>query len=149
MYSSLPQPEHSGWTIYEEGRYAIDWEAPEVVEKVKHTIQFLTKCCSCKKGCVCNNCGCRRRRKNHCGPGCECQGCVNLPIEEAMTNSSANESSYEETAEEENESNDSGEDVDMEIVTEDTLKTLYSSYLYAYLHFMHFGRAALHLISSA
>ena len=153
MYSSLPQPEHSGWTICEEGRYAIDWEAPEVVEKVKHTIQFLTKGCSCKKGCVSNKCGCRKR-SSHCGSGCECQGCVNLPIEEAMANSSENEISDEEAAEEENDSNDSGEDVDMEIVTEDffvdtiDMIIIVVISMHTYM-FMQVGRAALHLISLA
>lgn len=114
IYSSLPKLEDSGWTICEEGRYAIDWEAPEVVEKVKSTIQFLTKGCSCKKGCASNNCGCRIKSK-HCGPGCECQGCVNLLIEEATTNSSADEISDDETPEE-SERNNSSEELQMEIV---------------------------------
>ena len=76
MYSSLPQPEDSGWTICEEDRYAIDWEAPEVVEKVKHTTQFLTKGCSCKKGCVSNKCGCRK--KSSLSQWTNCKHCKQL-----------------------------------------------------------------------
>ena len=78
IYSSLPQSEQSGW-MKEGDKYAIEWEAAEVMEKIKGTIQFLTKGCSCKKGYRTNNCGCRRR-SSHCGPGCACQGCTNLPV---------------------------------------------------------------------
>ena len=52
----IPPPEHSGWIRHSDGSYAIDWEAPEVQEKIKHTIDFLTKGCSCKTGCKCNRC---------------------------------------------------------------------------------------------
>ena len=122
MYSSLPQPEDSGWTICEDGKYKIDWEAPEIVEKVKRTIQFLIKGCSCKKGCISNNCGCRKKGI-HCGPGCECQGCVNLPTDEALSVDNNNNSSDTSENESGNESNvDSEEDAEelqMEIITDD------------------------------
>ena len=52
--------------------------------------------CSETHACVSNNCG-YRKRSRHCGPGCECQGCVNLPIEEATANNSVDETSDEET----------------------------------------------------
>ena len=77
LYSTLPPPEHSGW-IKDGDTYSIDWEAAEGVSKIRGTITFLTKGCSCKKGRATNNCGCRKK-SNHCGPGCECQGCTNLP----------------------------------------------------------------------
>ena len=67
VYSSLPAPEQSGW-IKDGYNYIIDWEAADVMEKIKGTIKFLTKGCSCKKGCATNNCGCRKR-SNYCGPG--------------------------------------------------------------------------------
>ena len=47
------------------------------MNKIRGTIKFLTKGCSCKKGCATNSCGCKKK-SNHCGPGCECQGCTNL-----------------------------------------------------------------------
>ena len=78
MYSSLSPPEHSGWTK-DGDTFAIDWEDTEVMSKIRGTINFLTKGCSCKKGCATNNCGCRKK-SNHCGPGCECRGCINLPL---------------------------------------------------------------------
>jgi len=49
IYISLPSAEESGWLKTNDG-YAIDWEAPEVQSKVQHSIDFLTKGCSCKKG---------------------------------------------------------------------------------------------------
>ena len=56
MYTSLPLPEESGW-IKSDGIYVIDWEAPEIQEKVQKSIEFLIKGCSCKKGCKTANCG--------------------------------------------------------------------------------------------
>ena len=86
MYSSLPHPENCGWTHNNDGSFNIDWEAPEIIEKVKDTIEFLTKGCTCKKGCRTNNCGCKKKYR-HCGPGCECQGCTNLPAVDQTVNS--------------------------------------------------------------
>ena len=36
------------------------------------------------------NCGCRKQSR-YCVPGCECQGCVNLPVSEALHDSSDTE----------------------------------------------------------
>ena len=83
LYSSIPLPEHSGWMRHSDGSYVIDWEAPEIQEKIKHTIDFLTKGCSCKTGCKSNRCGCRKK-SSYCGPGCECQGSHDKPLH--MTN---------------------------------------------------------------
>ena len=89
---------------------------------MKRTIQFLIKGCSCKKGCISNNCGCRKKGI-HCGPGCECQGCVNLPTDEALSVDNNNNSSDTSENESGNESNvDSEEDAEelqMEIITDD------------------------------
>ena len=79
LFHSLPRPDDCGW-IEKDGKFSIDWEAPEVLEKVKTTIDFLIKGCSCKKGCKSKICGCRKK-DTYCGPGCECQGCTNLPVQ--------------------------------------------------------------------
>ena len=51
-----------------------------MMDRIKTTVDFLTKGCKCKKGCgEKSGCGCVRKKKSYCGPGCECQGCVNLP----------------------------------------------------------------------
>ena len=105
-------------------KYAIEWEAAEVMEKIKGTIQFLTKGCSCKKGCRTNNCGCRRR-SSHCGPGCACQGCTNLPVaqlhqqDDPGLESSSSSSSDNDVSDTNNGS--SGEELEMEVVTDEFL----------------------------
>ena len=76
-YNDLPSPEVCGWCKSEGGVYTYDWECPEVISRVTDTIHFLTKGCSCKKGCQTNQCGCRKKG-NTCGPGCQCQGCSNV-----------------------------------------------------------------------
>ena len=76
-FHDLPPPEQCGWCRDEQGAYKYDWECPEVTSRVTDTINFLTKGCSCKRGCQTNQCDCRRK-KNTCGPGCQCQGCKNV-----------------------------------------------------------------------
>ena len=51
----------------------------DLQEKVKGTIEFLTKECSCKCGCRTLVCGCHKKSQ-HCGQGCECHGCTNLAV---------------------------------------------------------------------
>ena len=65
-------------------------------------ISFLTKGCSCKKGCQANQCGCRKKG-NRCGPGCQCQGCRNAGIANTCTDENLSES---ETESEDNSSSD-------------------------------------------
>ena len=100
VYGFLPLPEQSGWLQNKDGSYSIDWEAPEVIQQVKNTVEFLTKGCKCKKGCGKKRaCGCVRKKKSYCGPGCECSGCVNLPFSQEIQQGSSDEE-------------DSGSDVD-------------------------------------
>ncbi len=44
-----------------------DWDSQEIQEQVQDTIGFLTKGCSCKKGCKTKQCRCRKKGR-HCGP---------------------------------------------------------------------------------
>jgi len=97
----LPLPGQSGWLQNKDSGYSTDWEAPEVIERVKNAVfEFLTKGCKCKKGCGEKRvCGCVRKKKSYCGPGCECSGCVNLPLSQEIQQGSSDEE-------------DSGSDVD-------------------------------------
>ena len=70
LYSNLPQPQTYGWNISSDGTFAIDWEAPEVQEKIHTNIQILTKGCHCKTGCKSKVCGCRKKLR-YCRPGCD------------------------------------------------------------------------------
>ena len=65
----LPSPQSSGWLLQADGNYIIDWEAHDVQQMIKDNIEFLTKGCSCIKGCRTLRCGCRKKHRN-CGPGC-------------------------------------------------------------------------------
>ena len=60
-----------------DGQYIIDWESPEVQQQIKDNIEYLTKGCSCKKGCKNLKCGWRKKMRK-CGPGCLCQSCMNI-----------------------------------------------------------------------
>ena len=46
IFSELNPPEQSGWKKKDNGSYVFDWDSQE---QVKGTIEFLTKCCFCKK----------------------------------------------------------------------------------------------------
>ena len=41
---------------------------------------LIRKGCSYKTGCKTAQCKCRKKT-SHCGPGCKCIGCTNLPLE--------------------------------------------------------------------
>ena len=97
-----------------------DWEAPEIQDNIKHTIDFLTKGCGCKKGCKSNSCGCRKKSR-HCGPGCECQGCVNLPVSEDPYDDSSDEENYSDLASNMDSDDSSDNRVDIEIITNEFL----------------------------
>ena len=43
IYSTLPAPEESGWELQNDGQYQIDWESPEVQQKIRRKIDFLNK----------------------------------------------------------------------------------------------------------
>ena len=123
MYSPLPLPEESGW-MKTDGSYVLDWEAAEVQDKVRRSIDFLMKGCSCKKGCRTANCGCRKKAR-YCGPACLCQECINL---EAHINENGDDDMCSNTDEETTDGSDlSAEEEcveeeivsDSEIITED------------------------------
>ena len=97
MYISLPSPQDSGWILNPNNIYTINWEAAEVQEKIKNNIEFLTKRCSCLKGCKTLRCGCKKRQKI-CGPGCLCQGCKNTEISEISNSNSETDDSEGESS---------------------------------------------------
>ena len=97
IFSSLLPPEDSGWLLKADGNYIIDWEATEVQQMIKDNIEFLTKGCSCTKGCRTLRCGCRKKQRS-CGPGCLCQGCTNLNTSESPPDDSSSESDDSESS---------------------------------------------------
>ena len=43
-------------------------------------MSLIRKGCGCKTGCSSGRCKCKNSA-THCGPGCNCTGCKNLPVE--------------------------------------------------------------------
>ena len=41
---------------------------------------LIRRGCGCKSGCSSVRCKCKKSG-THCGPGCKCTGCTNLPVE--------------------------------------------------------------------
>ena len=122
IYSSLLPPEQSGW-IKDGDHYAIDWEASEVMERIKGTISFLTKGCSCKKGCRTYNCGCKQQ-SGHCGLGCTCVGCTNLPVAQPQHHDdpdSSSSSSSDNDFATDSDISSCGEDLETEVITDEFL----------------------------
>ena len=78
VYSTLPQPENSGWIKRNESDYEIDWEDPSLQMIIEKNTSHLLKGCKGKKGCGSKKCGCRQEERQ-CGPGCICVNCKNVP----------------------------------------------------------------------
>ena len=51
VYSTLPQPENSGWIKGNESDYEIDWEDPSLQMIIENNTSHLLKGCKSKKGC--------------------------------------------------------------------------------------------------
>ena len=90
---------------------------------IKDNIEFLTKGCSCTKGCRTLRCGCRKKQRS-CGPGCLCQGCTNLNTSESLPDDSSSESDDSESSWTEDEGLES-ETVEEEIITDDLFDNTY------------------------
>ncbi len=122
LYHSLPCPNDSGWIRQPNGSFSIDWEAPEVQDQIKTNIDFLIKGCSCKKGCKTKSCGCRKK-SNYCGPGCECQGCTNLQVQqdgaEDDSSSTDDETPSDLVTASSDSSDSSDDDLDTEVITDE------------------------------
>ena len=58
----------------------IDWDSTSDanVAQVRTTVALIKKGCGCKTGCLSARCKCKKGG-NHCGPGCKCIRCCNLP----------------------------------------------------------------------
>ena len=96
ILEGIPPPEQSGWKMVGNHQYKFDWESEEVQKRVQNTIDFLTRGCSCKKR-QCHQksaCGCVKNSR-FCGPGCECQNCLNLPITEQQGEEDSGEESVD------------------------------------------------------
>ena len=88
MYSNLPPPESCGWLHNTNRTYTIDWEDPEIEDRIRGTVVFLIKGCTCKKGCSSTTCKCMGHKKeSYRGSACECQGHINIPLQRPLASS--------------------------------------------------------------
>ena len=107
----LPLPEESGWILNDDGTYAIDWEDRATMKEISNTIDQMMHGCKCKKGCSTSKCGCKKK-SSHCGPGCYCINCSNIPESQQSTHESSESESDSDI------SCDSNEELEMEIITD-------------------------------
>ena len=105
VYGALPPPDEWGWKKGSTGNYEFDWDSSNFQTTVQETIDFLMKGCSCKKGCKIKHCSCRKNGRQ-CGPGCQCQGCTNLPTSTDTSDSSAPSTPVQQEESSENEEYD-------------------------------------------
>ena len=68
----------NGWKQPTSETLEIDWDSSDHLSTVRTRVALLQKGCGCKTGCRTGRCKCKKSN-NHCGPGCKCQGCLNLP----------------------------------------------------------------------
>ena len=79
-----PQLEDFGWRKPDSNTLVIDWDSEANLSKIKEQVALIRKGCSCKTGCSSARCKCKKCN-SHCGPGCKCTGCTNLPVEALAT----------------------------------------------------------------
>ena len=108
-------PENQGW-LKEDTEYAIDWESKEVLQRIKATLDFLEKGCSCKTA---KRCSCKKKERS-CGAGCECRSCSNICLKDSTTQEELTEASNSasESDSETTEDSDSETELDTEIITD-------------------------------
>ena len=76
---TYPSLEDSGWKLLDSTSLAIDWDSGDNITLIRDRVALIKKGCGCKTGCQTTRCKCKRG-SHYCGPGCKCQGCINLPV---------------------------------------------------------------------
>ena len=79
---TYPPLDGNGWKQPDPHTLAIDWDSEANITQVRTTVALIKKGCGCKTGCLTARCKCKRGG-NHCGPGCKCLRCCNLPDSES------------------------------------------------------------------
>ena len=72
-----PPVENFGWTLTD-NCLTIDWDSDTNLSQVRDRVAFIKKGCGCRTGCLTARCKCKKAA-HHCGPGCKCTGCTNVP----------------------------------------------------------------------
>ena len=72
-----PPLDGNGWKQTDPNTLVVDWDSEDNI--VRTTVALIKKGCGCKTGCLTSRCKCKKAG-NHCGPGCKCIRCCNLPV---------------------------------------------------------------------
>lgn len=98
---------------------SIDWEADEILQQIRMTLNFLDKGCMCKTGCKTKRCSCQKNGRP-CGAGCECRRCTNMQISCLQHQEDTFEDDEEEQDSEEGDEQEDSEDEELqtEIITD-------------------------------
>ena len=73
---SLPSFCSYGYKINIEKNLVPQWEKESHMLSVQSHVNWLLRGCKCKKGCIKQNCRCKKANQK-CGPGCSCTNCQN------------------------------------------------------------------------
>ena len=68
----------NGWKQPDSATLVVDWDSDDNLSLVRARVALIRKGCGCKTGCLSGRCKCRKN-DSHCGRGCKCQNCHNLP----------------------------------------------------------------------
>lgn len=79
-----PPLDGNGWRQPDLNTLLVDWDSDDNIAKVRTAVAFIKKGCGCKTGCLTARCKCKKGG-NHCGPGCKCLRCCNLPANKRST----------------------------------------------------------------
>ncbi len=109
-----PPLEEFGWKKLDASSLAIDWESETNVSVVRDQVAFIQKGCGCRTGCSSSRCKCKKTNC-HCGPGCKCTGCTNVPVQAFQT------SRIQQDCDSESEASSSGSDAE---TLEDEINTV-------------------------
>ena len=77
-----PALQSYGWKQPDPSTLSIDWDSELNITQIKDRVSLIQRGCGCKTGCQNACCKCRKGGR-HCGPGCKCQGCVNVLIQQS------------------------------------------------------------------
>ena len=78
QHMAYPPLDGNGWKKPDADTLAIGWDSDEHLRNVRTRVALLQKGCGCKTGCSSRRCK-GKKNSTHCGPGCKCQRCFNLP----------------------------------------------------------------------
>ena len=108
-----------GWKLTDTGTLLIDWDSEENMTEIQTRVALIRKG-GCKTGCMTARCKCKKTAI-HCGPGCACIGCCNVP---ASTLQDVMEIELAETLNQESDVSDT----DLEGEVDETMQNVFGDY---------------------